>query len=210
MVSIADAIVNDKATIDAAIADAEQKTCGEIVVAFARRAGRYEREQGYVAFGAAVAAYVAVSLTWPGLRLPWAAVALLAGYLLGHFAAEFLPYFPMLLAHQRRRRKMAEDAALVAFHDLHVANTRAHTGILLFVAQSERTVVVLGDGPISEQVTQAEWDGVRDAILAGIGVGETANGLAKGIGLAGDLLARHFPRGADDLNELPNCLYIVG
>ncbi|HWA84460.1 MAG TPA: hypothetical protein VG820_13545 [Fimbriimonadaceae bacterium] len=202
-------IVDRRSEIETAIAKAEEGTCGEIVVAFARQAGRYEREQAFVAFGAALAAW---TILWRLLNIQTfigLALALVGGYLIGHLLALFVPYIPMLLAHQKRRRQVAERAALVAFHDLHVTATRAHTGILLYIAYNERTVVVLGDGKIAAKVTQADWNAVRNAILEGMRSQKPVDGIVEGILYAGGLLAQHFPPGAHNRNELPNSLYVV-
>jgi len=204
--------------IEAEIAEAESKTSGEIVVVVARQAGHYEREASLVAFAAALVAYLA---SWMALEfwsrqsarselwLIWSFAALLAGYAGGLVVAHLVPVVPMLLVSRQRRTHAVEERAAVAFHDLHVSNTRAHTGILLLVAEAERMVVVLGDGPIADRIGQEEWNGVRDRVLEGIRSRKHVDGLVAGVQRAGALLAEHFPATEAAAKDLPNSVYLI-
>ncbi len=205
------AIRGNLTQIEAEIAAAEAKTSGEIVVVFARQAGHYEREHGLIAFGFSIAVFLASWIGMPTLQpsmegalISWLVVSLLGGYALGLLVSHFVPEVPMLLVRKKRRLHMAEDRAAIAFHDLHVANTRAHTGILILIAELERVVVVLGDGPIAEKISSAEWQNVRDAIISGIRARKPDDGLCEGVRRAGEVLASHFPVGNQDRQELPN------
>jgi putative membrane protein len=209
MVNVHDALVKDKERLESAIAEAESGTSGEILVAFAHRAGNYEREIGYFSFGVALALMAALWAGFHRLSIPWAFGALFVGYLIGQLFGHLIPALPMLMVPKAYRLRKAEKAALITFHDLHVSTTRAHTGVLLLIAQAERAVVVLGDGPISSNIAAEEWEGVRDQILAGIRAGKPTEGLLAGIQAAGALLAKHFPATGDNANELANGVYFI-
>ena len=74
--------------------------------------------------------------------------------------------------------------------------------MLLYVAEFERFACVLGDRTIDAQLRDADWEGIRDAVLDGYKRREPAQGLLRAIELAGVLLAAHFPIGPDDRPEI--------
>ena len=47
------------------------------------------------------------------------------------------------------------------------------------------------------------------ALLAGLRAGRPADGLVDAVGKVGAVLAQHFPRADDDVNELPDRLIEV-
>jgi putative membrane protein len=96
--------------------------------------------------------------------------------------------------------------SLAAFtgHGLHYTN--AHTGILIFASLLERRVVVLADRGINQKVSAGTWDEVVKILIAGLKSGRSCDAFCKAIELCGELLAEHFPRQADDKDELPNRL----
>jgi putative membrane protein len=102
------------------------------------------------------------------------------------------------------RSAAAERAAALAFMDQGLASTRERTGILIHVSLLEHQVVVLADRGIAERVAPGTWDRVVHAILKGIREKRAEEGLRDGVQLCSDVLAEHFPPGADNPNELPD------
>ncbi|HXX48791.1 MAG TPA: TPM domain-containing protein, partial [Myxococcota bacterium] len=102
------------------------------------------------------------------------------------------------------RRERVRRAAALAFHHGGLHATRERTGILLFVSLLERQVVVLADEGIHSRVADGTWDDVVARVLEGIRSGRADDGLVEAIRLCGEHLAAHFPRRADDVNELPD------
>ena len=70
-------------------------------------------------------------------------------------------------------------------------------------------VWVIGDTAIHEKIGGAGWNEIRDLIVTGLRGGKPAEGLCAAIGRCGELLAEHFPRASDDVNELPNELRLI-
>lgn len=100
-----------------------------------------------------------------------------------------------------RIRPVAERA----FHRLKMDGTKDRNGILFFVVPSRRRFVVLGDEGIHARVGQEFWDDVAAIISAEFKKGLFQEGLLRGIALAGEKLAAHFPYdAATDRNELPD------
>jgi putative membrane protein len=216
VVKVCRAIEAGSAQIEAAIAEAESRTCGEIVVVCAARAGDYARERGLISFSGSLLTFITASLlfqrgdgeAWGGsssaMSLSESLGVLIFGYLLFTLLSRLLPWVAIGLAGKRRRMRAAELAAAQAFHDFNVSHTKASTGVLMFIAQAERTVVVLGDGPIAKLIPQEEWQSVRDCILKGIKESEPLGGVLSAISASADLLCRHFPIAEESEDELPN------
>ena len=79
---------------------------------------------------------------------------------------------------------------------------------MIFLAEMEQTVVVMGDDFICENITSHEWEEIRDAILDGIRTRKPVEGLIRGVELAGGLLRKTCPDGGETPeNELPDKLY---
>lgn len=95
-----------------------------------------------------------------------------------------------------------DRAARRAFDRLGVAHTRGRNGVLLFVVPARRRFVVLGDEAIHARVGQAFWDAATGAMAERFRAGDLTGGIVHGIEVIGAQLAAHFPRRADDVNEL--------
>src|SRR5205814_4228290 len=125
----ANAVRENRERIEAEITAGEAKTCGEIVVVFARQAGHYEREQGLFAFAVALGAFWIAWMFAPRFQggptsAAWLALfvsVLAVGYCAGLLVAHLIPTLTMLLVRRTRRIHAAEDRAAIAFHDLHVS-----------------------------------------------------------------------------------------
>jgi putative membrane protein len=117
-----------------------------------------------------------------------------------------IPAVKRLLAPKNRVADAIRTTCLAAFteHGLHY--TREHTGILIFVSLFERRVQVLADRGIHEKVEDGTWDEVVRILTEGLKSGHACDAFCKAIDRCGQILAAHFPRQADDKDELPNPL----
>jgi putative membrane protein len=190
------------AAIAAVVQEAERGTAGEIVPVVVERSDAYaELRLGAAALLAFAAGALALRLE-PALA-PWLVptqlgVFLALSWLLGRPAL-----LRVLVPGDVLERRVARAAAL-AFHDAGLVETRARTGILIFVSLLEHRVVVLADRGIHARVAPDTWDGVVSRVVAGIRAGRAEHGLADGIRACGEILAGHLPARPDDRNELPN------
>ena len=120
-------------------------------------------------------------------------------------------YWPLRIALVPRRikRARAHRHAVEQFlaQNLHV--TKARTGVLIFVSMAEHFAEVIADEGIYEKVPPETWDGVVDELTRHIGKRETADGFVTAINMCADTLARHFPPGSGDDNELPDHLIVL-
>lgn len=90
------------------------------------------------------------------------------------------------------------------FERLGMTATQERNGVLFFVAVQDRRFAVLGDAGIDRFVAPAFWTDLTHEIEAGFRRGDFAGALSGGIGRAAEALAEHFPRRADDVDELPD------
>ncbi len=103
--------------------------------------------------------------------------------------------------------RCAGDALVRArelFAQLGMAHTHDDTGVLLYVATTDRKVAVFAGSGIHGATEPAFWAGVADEVASGFARGRGVSGLVKAIERVGDTLRQKCP--ADDRHgdELPN------
>lgn len=106
-------------------------------------------------------------------------------------------------------RSKADDpvaAAQAHFERLGMTKTAARNGVLIFLAPRSHTFAVIGDTAIHEKCGDAFWNELAAAMTDHFKRGDFTAGLEHGIATAGALLAEHFPRSPDDVNELPDTI----
>ncbi|MBA3863625.1 MAG: hypothetical protein CVT87_03975 [Alphaproteobacteria bacterium HGW-Alphaproteobacteria-9] len=87
--------------------------------------------------------------------------------------------------------------------------TTGRTGVMIYLSMREHRAEIIADESIAAVVSAEVWGEAMGDMLIEIRKGRIAEGLAVGIGDVGFVLAQHFPRGADDVNELPDRLIEV-
>ena len=90
------------------------------------------------------------------------------------------------------------------FVRLGMNKTRERNGVLLYFAPRSRNFAVVGDLGIHEKCGQELWDLVASTMEAHLKANRYTDALLAGIEKIGSVLAAHFPRQADDRNELPD------
>ena len=87
--------------------------------------------------------------------------------------------------------------------------THGRTGIMIYLSMKEHRAEIVADAPIAEKVSAEVWGEAMADMLAEIREGRIAEGIAAGVRDVGVVLAEHFPRSDDDVNELPDRLIEV-
>ena len=87
--------------------------------------------------------------------------------------------------------------------------TTGRTGVLIYLSMREHRAEIVADESIAALVPAEVWGEAMGDMLAEIRKGRIAEGLAAGIRDVGFVLAEHFPRGNEDVNELPDRLIEV-
>ena len=214
----------DHAKVSAAVAEAESRTSGEIVTVVA------DRSDGYadiaLAWSAAISLSVLTLLVFfpdPPLRLyeslhgTWNAEWLPAD-VFGAAAAIGIVTFLLMTAIQLYdpirfalvpgiiKTNRVEDRAIELFKVGAERRTQGRTGVLLYLSMREHRAEIVADQPIVEKVEAEVWGRAMADMLVEIKRGRIADGLAAGVRDVGEVLAQHFPREANDRNELPDRL----
>lgn len=193
--------------ISAAITEAERQTSGEIVAVVTEASENYL----YVPF--LWAALLSLLVPWPLIHFTWMKVQLIFLIQLAVFLFLLFILWPkrvrttlvpksVLNAHVRRR-------ATEQFLAQNLHTTEGRTGILIFVSVAERRAEILADRGIDSKVPPGTWQEIVDRLTREIGAGNPTEAFVHAIKAAGAHLARHFPPGSSDPNELPDHLIVL-
>ena len=196
----------DHEAVSAAIRDAEQRTCGQIVCVLAHASSAYAYIPILWASVLALAAPLPmIFLTqWSVQRiyLVQLAVFIVAGFLLTLLPLRFA------LVPGAVKRARAHRAALEQFVLRGITRTTNRCGVLIYVSLAEHYARIVADVGIAEKVPAAEWQAAIDALTGHIGDGRIAAGFIAAIERCGNVLAAHAPPDGSP-NSLPDRLYVL-
>lgn len=96
------------------------------------------------------------------------------------------------------------DRAAYIFEKLAMHKTELRNGVLFYLAVADKKFAILGDAGINAKVPVNFWDEIKETVIAHFKLGKHAEGLAKGIKMAGEKLKAEFPYQSNDVNELSN------
>ena len=119
------------------------------------------------------------------------------------FAIETALDLPPLLHGLESRQR-----ALDVFSLLRVWDTDTNSGVLIYLLLVDHKVEIVADRGIAAKVEQAEWENVCREMEQAFRAGDFRGGAITGVQRISALLARHFPPGIRNPNELPNKPYI--
>ncbi|MFK8056999.1 MAG: TPM domain-containing protein [Saprospiraceae bacterium] len=105
---------------------------------------------------------------------------------------------------EHRLRRPPVDEAIRVFEALRMQQTQARNGVLILLAPEQKSFSVFGDIGINEVTSDTFWEETCTAMQPFFAKGEYVQGLIKGIAIAGEALAEHFPWQEGDINELPD------
>jgi putative membrane protein len=215
---------SDHQLVTTAVASAEAHTSGEIVTIVARRSDSYHD----VGLGwAAAAAFIALALAaafphhlrdaiswalqdWEHDLADWKLLTGLLGLLILKFLVVryLLAIMPlrMLVTPGVTKSRRVRRRAILLFRTAAEARTRGRTGVLLYLSLDEHRAEIVADRAINQKVAPELWGDAMAALIDHVRAGRAGEGLAAAIAQVGTVLAAHFPRDADDINELPDRL----
>lgn len=218
----------ENARIRTAIEKAEKETSGEIVTMVVDHSDSYREAE---MLGAVLSAAFSALLVEIALQLMifwhsgsgWGAGSALDAELLlyGVSLWTYIPlvlllFFPFKLLFRRYEvlklpfvgRKRIDEAvrerAVRAFFEKELYRTRDETGILIFLSLLEHKVWILADRGINSKLPHDQWQGFARELTQGMKENRACEALCSVISSCGAILSSHFPRKADDSNELPD------
>ena len=214
----------DREKISAAIGAAETKSNGEIVAVATPISDPYHDVGLHWALVPlfavlAWAAWRPTALVWWYDRLfggwqPDPTLSQLLTLLMVFAALKFtvalfiLKWMPLRLAltppstkHRRVRRR-----AITVFKAAAERRTAGRTGILIYLSMAERRAEIVADEAILKVTDDHTWGEAMTALIASVKEGRPADGIIAAIERIGLVLSEHFPRSADDMNEIPDKL----
>ncbi len=100
--------------------------------------------------------------------------------------------------------RTARQRAIEVFSRLRVWDTEDNAGVLVYLLLADRRVEIVADRGIDARVGSAAWDVICREMQSAFGDGRFEAGAILGIEAISDLLARHFPPGDENPNELPD------
>jgi len=186
-----------------AVETIEKVSSAEIVIAVRARAHRWLLP--HIVVGAALAAIALAFALWSDVDFElWTIFVLpLAAAMLGGFLVEEIGAIHRMFP----QPDVARDAARATFYARNVHATHRRTGLLVYIAQRERHVELVGDVALAAAIDQDTLDGWARRIEPAISRGTEA--VATAIGeLAGEL-GKRLPRHAGDVNELPDEVVVL-
>lgn len=214
----------DHDRITAAVAAAERDSDGEIVTIVAQNSDAYHDVGLQWAMGvvflalSVVAAFPHMARTliarligdWDHAIEDWTFLTLLLGllilkFLIVRYALAWMP-LRMALTPRSTKARRVRRRAVALFRAVAQGRTRAKTGVMLYLSLDEHRAEIVADASINDRVDSAVWGEAMAALIAGVKAGYAAQGMADAVTQVGAILAAHFPRSEDDVNELPDRL----
>lgn len=211
-------------SVSQAVVAAEKLTSGEIVTVLA------DRSDGYSDIALAWASLAAFTVMSVFAVVPDALIgflnlvaggwygdwmtgqlfsALIAAGLLSFFAVWAIQRwdgvrFALIPAPVKTAR--AHERAIEHFKVGAERRTHGRTGILIYLSMREHRAEIVADQAIASVVDAEIWGEAMAAMLAELKQGRIAEGMVAAVEQVGIVLAQHFPREDDDVNELPDRL----
>jgi putative membrane protein len=204
----------DRARVSAAIRRHEARTSAEIIVVVAHQSDDYL----HVPIHIATAVALVVPFLWmlsgrvlgfpPPMGFSWIFAYQLAAFILVAGVLS-LPALRFLVTPKRLMRKYAHRNAAAQFLARNLHTTHHRTGVLIFVSLLERYCEIIADTAVAAKVSDSTWQTIIDEMLPIIRAGDLDGALVHGIERTGTLLARDFPPGELNPNELPDHLIVI-
>jgi len=107
------------------------------------------------------------------------------------------------------RGRSARDRALELFATLRVWDTEENSGVLVYLQMVDHRIEIVADRGINRRVAQSEWDAICRRMEAAFRAGRFESGAIDAVGEITQLLARHFPPGEVNPDELPDRPVII-
>lgn len=195
----------DLDAVEKAVAEAETRTCAELIVVINRQSGSYlDRELFQAAMWAILALLAMVYLPLDFAEPMWVPPDMLLVGLAAFAATRLVPPWRRAMLGRARQDRQVRLHARNAFHVLNVTGTRDRTGLLIYVSYLEDRTLILPDFGIEGKVEPALWQGILDRTGSISTHGNPTLALCEVIERCAKVLAERLPPKDSNPDELPN------
>jgi putative membrane protein len=217
----------ERARVTAAVEAAEARSAAEIVTVLTEQSDGYSDVALVWSAIVGLAALIALTLLpdfylgiydritdgWEQQWHPRAVFAVATAVVTIKFVAMWLLQLwkPLrfLLIPGRIKHDRVRARALTCFRMGAEQRTVGRTGILIYLSMREHRAEIVAEEAIASKVSAEVWGEAMALMLPHLKDGRLAEGMAAAVARVGDVLAEHFPRSIDDINEIPDRLIEV-
>jgi putative membrane protein len=197
----------DRSQIADAVAEVEKRTNAELVTVLAAHSGDYGHHAIAVAAIAALLLSAPLVLWQPSIVVVLSVQLALFCVLIAVFR---IPAIAQRIIPRHIGHWHASNMARRQFLEQGLHHTNGETGVLIFVSEAERYVEILADRGVSAHVDDVRWQAIVDRFVDNVKRNRVVLGFVEAIAECGDVLAEAVPKRADNPNELPNRLILIG
>lgn len=184
-----------------AVRELEARSCAEVVVEIRNRSGSYAHADArFASVFAFLGLLVLLFSPWP-FQAAWVAVDVAILWVIGFFISRKSDAVRLRMTTKRERVDQAHTLAAAAFHERGIANTRAESGVLVFLSLLEGHLDLLADRGVLTAVPTLEWNQLMTVARARHATAETALRVVEELT---PLLAKYLPSIEGDIDELEN------
>ncbi len=203
----------ERRKVTEAITAAEKHTSGEIVVVAARQSDDYIHVPIHIATAAALAVPLAEPVlarfaTWSAISMNQLFLVQLITFIVVALGLS-IPALRYLVTPKGLMKKYAHRNAAAQFLASNMSATKERTGVLIFVSLLEHYVEVIGDKAIAEKLSPHDWQKIVDEMLPLLKDKKICDALLLAVERCGGELAKHFPSGHKEINELPDHFIVL-
>ncbi len=196
-----------KKNISDEVSKYEQKTSGEIVPVLVQASDHYPASHYRAGILLGLLGQFGAYVFELNYSLPFLPLyCFVAFFVLGFFLAK-IGTVKRLMTFKSEMNEEVHQRATELFFQLDTHSTKDRNGVLIFLTQTERRIIIMGDKGIHEKVGQEFWDKIIAEMIPLLKNKQTLEALKLGIQKVGEALAQHYPRHADDKNQLKNDLF---
>lgn len=184
---------SDREIIEQRIADIEQTTAAELVVAVATESGNYDRAESIVGILTALLALGIANLVptlfhhvgdWalPGLQVVFQGLAVVLGFIVGNYAAAY--WFPVrrLFSGKAEQVHATNKAAAHVFYNHKLRETRSRCGVLIYLSLFERCLVILPDESCEAALGNEKIQEICQSTVAELKTGDYQRAILHALG----------------------------
>ena len=202
-----------KKSIERAVQNLEAKTSGEMVPYIVPDSDNYVEGTLYTIISFLIIGVVMImgaSLVWllpAGITIIEILIFLIVMMFLGFLMSFVFPSIRIQMVSSNTVERRVMQRAETAFLEREIFNTGKRIGILLFISELERKVIILADSGISKLVPGEDWQKIVDDLIKYIREKKTAEGIVRAIDQCTDLLVKNGIENDESAgNQLPDGL----